>query len=128
MAFFEVFHSKIHRAKVTEADLNYKGSVTIDKALLKASGMFPHMRVQVLNITTGARVETYIIEGKENSGVICLNGAAARHFHPGDLVIIIAYTFLTPNEIEGFTSRTVLVDENNHITEVIEQTIQGYFH
>lgn len=127
MPFFEVYHSKIHRATVTEADLHYKGSVTIDKALLKASGMFPHMRVQVLNITTGARVETYVIEGKENSGVICLNGAAARHFQAGDLVIIIGYALLQPHEIEGFISKTVLVNEKNHITEVIEQKIEGYF-
>ena len=89
--FITMFKSKIHKATVTEANLNYVGSVTIDKDLLEASGILPHEKVQIVNNNNGARLETYVIEGARGSGVICLNGAAARLVQPGDVVIIIAY-------------------------------------
>ncbi|MCD4655049.1 aspartate 1-decarboxylase [bacterium] len=107
--------SKIHRAKVTDADLNYEGSITIDSKLIKAAGLIPSEMVQVYNIATGVRIETYIIEGDAESGVICLNGAAARHFAPGDLVIIVAFALMTPEEAQSHQPRIVLVDDQNRI-------------
>ncbi len=116
--FLEVFHSKVHRATVTDANLHYQGSVTIDKTLLDAVGMYCHQKVQVVNISTGARIETYVIEGQPDSGVICLNGAAARHFQVGDLVIIMAYCFLTEEELKNHSAKTVVCDENNKIEDL----------
>jgi len=107
--------SKIHRATVTDADLNYEGSITIDSTLISASGLRPHEMVQVFNIATGARIETYVIEGEADSGIICLNGAAARHFAPGDLVIIIAVAIMEPEEAESHIPQIILVDDKNKI-------------
>lgn len=108
---------KIHRARVTEANLNYVGSITIDKSLMKAAGILPGEKVQIVNNNNGARFETYVIEGEENSGVICLNGAAARLVQVGDIIIIITYCLLEANEAEVFSPKIVFVDENNNIIE-----------
>ncbi|CCO08678.1 aspartate 1-decarboxylase [Desulforamulus hydrothermalis] len=120
-----MFKSKIHRATVTEANLNYMGSITIDKDLMEAAGILPHEKVQVVNNNNGARLETYVIEGEPGSGVICLNGAAARQAQPGDTVIIIAYTMLDEREARTFKPRVVMVDENNKITRVIQEECHG---
>jgi len=119
---FEVFYAKIHRATVTEANLHYKGSITIDKTLLKQTGMFQNQKVQVVNISSGARIETYIIEGQEDSGVICLNGAAARHFEPGDLIIVMSYAQMSMEEIKNHEAKVVVVDENNKIESFFTTT------
>ncbi len=116
----ELCKSKIHRATVTDANLNYTGSITIDRDLLDAARMLPYEKVQVLNINTGARFETYIIEGERGSGTVCLNGAAARLVQPGDLVIIISYAAMTPEEAANHRPRIVLVDSANRPVRVIE--------
>lgn len=117
-----MYKSKIHRATVTEANLNYVGSITIDKALLDASGIFPGERVQIVNNHNGERLETYTIEGPSGSGVICLNGAAARLVQPGDTVIIIAYGWMEESEATQFLPKIVFVDKENHI--VAEDTVE----
>jgi aspartate 1-decarboxylase len=111
--------SKIHRATVTEADLNYVGSITIDKHLLQAAGMREFQLVQVANINTGERFETYTMCGEEHSGIICLNGAAARLAQPGDKVIIMAYAMMTPEEADQHRPRIVLVDDDNQPQAII---------
>lgn len=113
-----MFKSKIHRATVTEADLNYVGSVTIDADLLEAADLLPGELVHIVDITNGARLETYTIEGERGSGVIGINGAAAHLVHPGDLVILISYTQLEDAEARTFTPRVVHVDADNHIVEL----------
>lgn len=119
--FLTMFKSKIHRATVTEANLNYVGSITVDQELLAAAGILPHERVQVVNLNNGARLETYVIRGERGSGTICLNGAAARLVQPGDIVIIIAYALMTPEEASVFQPTIVLVDDHNRITGIIRQ-------
>ena len=108
---------KIHRATVTQADLNYVGSITIDQDLLDAADIYPYEQVQVVNINNGARLETYTIPGARGSGVICLNGAAARLNAVGDLVIIISYAQCNEKEIRSLQPHVVFVDENNRMTE-----------
>lgn len=108
---------KIHRATVTQANLNYIGSITIDQDLLDAANIYPYEKVQVVNITNGSRLETYTIAGARGSGVICLNGAAARLTAEGDLVIIISYAQYTDEEIRSLVPQIVFVDENNRMTE-----------
>ena len=98
----EVLKSKIHRVRVTQANLNYVGSITIDEDLMDAANMIEGEKVQILDINNGERFETYIIKGERDSGVICLNGAAARKFQPGDVVIIMAYASMTPEEALTF--------------------------
>ncbi|MDO7788965.1 aspartate 1-decarboxylase [Desulforamulus aquiferis] len=120
-----MFKSKIHRATVTEANLNYMGSITIDRELMKAAGILPNEKVQVVNNNNGARLETYVIEGEPGTGVICLNGAAARLVQPGDQVIIIAYTMIDEKEAAGFKPKVVMVDEQNKITKIIANEVQG---
>jgi len=120
-----MFKGKIHRAIVTEANLNYVGSVTIDSKLLEASGILPGERVQIVNNNNGARLETYTIEGEPDSGVICLNGAAARLVQPGDSVIIIAYAWLDQEEAKTFEPKVVFVDENNKIIETANKETHG---
>lgn len=120
-----MFKSKIHKAIVTEANLNYVGSVTIDKDLLDASGILPHEKVQIVNNNNGARLETYVIEGPRGSGVICLNGAAARLVQPGDCVIIIAYCSLDANEAKTHQPTVVFVDEKNKVTSVEGKETHG---
>ncbi len=113
----EFLHSKIHRATVTDANLNYVGSITIDGALLKAAKMREGQKVDILDVNNGERFQTYVIKGDENSGCICLNGAAARKVQPGDKVIIVSYAYFTPDEAESFAPTVVIVDENNKIIE-----------
>ena len=107
--------SKIHRATVTDANLHYVGSITIDTELLKAADILPYEMVQVVNINNGERFETYAIEGEAGSGAICLNGAAARLAVPGDLVIIIAYGLYTEEELKDWEPKVVHVDAENKI-------------
>jgi aspartate 1-decarboxylase len=108
-----MFKSKIHRATVTDSNLTYEGSITIDSELMKLADILPYEQVHVLDLNNGNRLETYVIEGEPGSGVICLNGAAARLVHPGDLVIIMAYVVLEEEELHDFKPRIVCVDENN---------------
>ena len=110
-----MFKSKIHRATVTEADLHYVGSVTIDADLLDAADLLPGELVHVLDITNGARLETYAIEGERGSGVIGINGAAAHLVHPGDLVIILSYAQVDDAEARALRPRVVHVDRDNRI-------------
>ncbi|MBP8903888.1 MAG: aspartate 1-decarboxylase [Paludibacteraceae bacterium] len=109
--------AKLHLATVTEANLNYTGSITIDRHLMDESGLLPHEKVQIVNINNGARFETYVIEGPRNSGIICLNGAAARLVQPGDKIIVMAYVQLTPEEANGFEPRVLLLNDDNTILE-----------
>ena len=119
----EVMRSKLHRVTVTDANKDYIGSVTIDATLLDAAHMGDMERVQVLNVTNGARLETYVIVGERNSGVICLNGAAAHHFQAGDIAIIVAYGFIQAPAT--FVSRTVFVDDKNRVTGVqVHQSVR----
>jgi aspartate 1-decarboxylase len=108
--------SKIHRATLTGADLNYEGSLTVDGALMEAADMLPYERVQVVNVNNGARLETYLIPGPPGSGVVQLNGAGARLGAPGDIVILMTYAEYEDDEVDDqFTPRVVIVDERNRI-------------
>lgn len=111
--FVHLFRAKLHRVTVTEANLNYMGSITIDENLLDASGMLPHEKVQIVNINNGERFETYIIKGERGSGQICLNGPAARLVQLGDKIIVIAYAMMTLEESKTFIPTVVFVNENN---------------
>jgi aspartate 1-decarboxylase len=111
-----VLNGKIHRARVTDADLNYVGSISIDPILLKSADIVPHEQVAVYNLMNGARFETYAIEGTE--GQICLNGAAARLAQVGDLVIIVTYVDLEDHEVSSHQPSVVVVDEDNRVTDV----------
>ncbi len=111
--------SKIHRATVTQADLNYVGSLTLDPDLLDAADILVHEKVQVLNVNTGARFETYAIEGKRGSGVCCLNGPAARQGQPGDIVIVLTYAQMEREAAKAYHPKNVHVDEKNRITEIV---------
>ena len=115
----EMCKAKIHFATVTEADLNYTGSITIDRSLLQELDILHYERVQVLNINNGSRIETYVIEGEPDSGIICLNGAAARWAVPGDKVIIIAYCLIDDAQARSWKPKIVVLDEKNKIKEVI---------
>jgi len=117
------FKSKIHRATITDANLNYEGSLTIDRRLMEAADILPFEKVDVVNINTGDRFTTYAIEGKPGSGEICLNGGAARLGQPGDLVIIITYAQLSAAEIAGFKVKAVLVDKQNKILSITEKAV-----
>lgn len=116
---------KIHCATVTEANLQYMGSITIDEALMEAAGILPNERVQVVDNNNGARLETYTIPGPRGSGVICLNGAAARCVQPGDIVIIMAYAIFTEEEARSLRPKVVMVDETNKIKEVRQVEYHG---
>jgi len=109
---------KIHNASVTEANLNYVGSITIDSNLLEKSGLLEYEKVQVVNNNNGARIETYTFRGEPGSGIICLNGAAARHFEVGDTIIIMAYAQMPQEEAKKYRPTVVLVDEENNITKI----------
>lgn len=117
--------AKIHRATVTEANLNYVGSITIDKNLLEALDILPNEKVQIVNNNNGARLETYVIEGAPGSGVICLNGAAARLVQEGDIVIIIAYAMMSDEEARTYKPRVAIMDENNQIKELIAEEVHA---
>ena len=116
--YITMLKSKIHRATVTQADLNYVGSITIDKALMDASGLFEYEKVQIVDINNGMRFETYVITGENESGCICLNGAAARCVQIGDRIIIMAYAQLAEDEIKNHSPKVVFVDDNNHVKKI----------
>lgn len=113
-----MFHAKIHRATVTQADLHYVGSVTVDQDLLDAAGILPGELVSIVDVTNGARLETYTIPGERGSGVLGINGAAARLIQPGDTVILIAYAQMEDAEARTFTPTVVHVDADNRIVEL----------
>ena len=110
-----MFKGKLHRATVTDANLSYEGSITIDKTLLEASGILPYEQVQVYNLTNGARFTTYVIEGEYNNREICINGAAARLARKGDMVIIAAYVMMSEEEAKSFAPKNILVDADNRM-------------
>lgn len=113
---FRIMHkSKIHGATVTESNLNYRGSITIDKKLMEAANIIDNEKVLVVNINTGGRMETYVIPGERDSGIICLNGAAARLVQPGDKVIIISFGIFSDNELKDFKPKIVYPDTHNRI-------------
>lgn len=121
----EILKSKIHRATVTQAELNYVGSITVDEGLMKASGIVEYEKVQIADVDNGARFETYVIAGEEGSGIICLNGAAARMVSTGDKVIIMSYARMTPEEVKDNPPKVVFVDEENKITSVTRYEKHG---
>ena len=114
----EMLKSKIHRATVTQAELNYVGSITIDEGLMEAAGILEYEKVQIADVDNGARFETYVIAGEAGSGIICLNGAAARMVSAGDKVIIMSYAQMAPEEIKDNPPKVVFVNEKNEITSV----------
>ena len=116
---------KIHRATVTQAELDYVGSITVDIQLLEDAGIFEYEKVQIVDVNNGARFETYTIAGERGSGVICLNGAAARMVQTNDKVIIMAYADVTPEEAKQQKPVVVFVDENNHTTEITNYEHHG---
>ncbi|WP_026570148.1 MULTISPECIES: aspartate 1-decarboxylase [Sediminibacillus] len=113
--------AKIHRARVTEANLDYVGSVTIDSDILKRVGILPNEKVQIVNNNNGERLETYVIPGEPGSGVICLNGAAARLVQKNDVVIIVSYAMVAEEELADFSPKIALMNEYNQIVELIEE-------
>lgn len=113
-----MLRAKIHRARVTASDLDYEGSITIDKTLMEAAGILPYERVQILNISNGERAETYVISGERDSGEIVMNGAIARLVQVGDLIIILSYGLVEEEEAKNITPIVVLVDKNNSIVKV----------
>lgn len=117
--FRTMMNAKIHRATVTEANLEYVGSITIDEDLLDEVGMTANEKVQIVNNNNGARFETYIIPGERGSGVICLNGAAARLVQPGDTVIIISYIMVPEDKVKDHQPKIAIIDENNRIEQLI---------
>ncbi|WP_051069963.1 aspartate 1-decarboxylase [Balneola vulgaris] len=117
-----MFKSKLHQMVVTEANLMYEGSITIDQDLLDAADLLPYEKVQVVNITNGSRLETYTIPGERGSRICCLNGAAARLTQVGDRVIIISYAEMTPEEAKNHKPTVVVVDENNDPKQIVDET------
>jgi aspartate 1-decarboxylase len=117
--------SKIHRATVTEANLNYVGSITIDEDLMEAADLLENEKVQIVDNNNGSRLETYVIPGPRGSGVICLNGAAARLVHPGDTVIIISYAMLSQEELASHKPTVVFVDEHNKPVKLVDHEIHA---
>lgn len=113
--YIEILKSKIHRAVVTQADLHYIGSITIDEALMDAAGIIENQKVHVVNINNGERLETYVIKGPRNSGMICMNGPAARKAQKGDVVIIIAYAMMEVDKAKEFTPQIIFPDPNNQL-------------
>ena len=114
----EMLKSKIHRARLTDKNLAYEGSLTLDSDLMDAAGIYPYEKVQVVNVNNGSRLETYVIEGRAGSGDVALNGAAARCGEVGDLLILITYAQLEPHELEGYRPIVVHVDEGNRVTSI----------
>ncbi|MBR6879111.1 MAG: aspartate 1-decarboxylase [Bacteroidales bacterium] len=121
----QVLKGKIHRATVTQAELDYVGSITIDRALMGAAGIREYERVQVVDVNNGNRLETYVIPGERNSGVICLNGAAARLVEIGDKVIIMAYVWLDEHELETHAPTVVFVDHENRPAHIASYEKHG---
>ena len=118
----EVLRGKIHRATVTEANLEYEGSLTVDADLMEAAGLAPYERIDVYDVTNGSRFSTYLIEGARGSGVVCVNGAAAHLAKAGDRVIITGYGLATEAEVKGHRPKVVLVDEKNRIRQVLHES------
>src|SRR5690625_1796002 len=116
-----MLNSKLHRATVTEADLNYVGSITLDADLLDAANMYPNEKVHVVNNNNGARFETYIIAGERGSGVICVNGAAARLVQKGDIVIILSYVYVSEEEAENHEPTVLIMDQHNRVQQMIKE-------
>ena len=123
--FRHLFRSKIHRATITQAELNYVGSLTVDEDLMNAADFLPYEKVSVVNITNGERLETYVIPGPRGSGVICLNGAAARKGSPGDLIIIMTYAMMSDQEARTHRPTVVHVDRNNQIVDITHEQLGG---
>ncbi|MEK6777257.1 MAG: aspartate 1-decarboxylase [bacterium] len=111
----KILKSKIHRATVTETNIDYEGSITIDEALMQEAGILPFEQLKIANLRNGERFETYVIPGPRASGTICINGAAAHKASVGDLIIIFQYVYLVPEELEAHSPRVVYVDNNNRI-------------
>lgn len=118
--FKTMMNGKIHRATVTQADLNYVGSVTIDEDIMDAVGIVANEKVAIVNNNNGARLETYVIKGARGSGVVCLNGAAARLVQPGDIVIIMSYVLVDAEEAKNHKPKVAIMDEQNRIKEMID--------
>jgi aspartate 1-decarboxylase len=112
----EILKSKIHRATVTMADINYVGSITLDEALIEAANLLEFEKVGVLNINNGERIETYVIKGERGSGVVCMNGAAARKFQPGDIIIVVSYASMDFEDARNFKPSLVFPDKDNKLT------------
>lgn len=123
--YLNMLKGKIHRATVVQAELNYVGSITVDEDLLDASGILEYEKVQIVDIDNGQRFETYTIAGERGSGMICLNGAAARCVSTGDKIIIMCYAQLTPEEVKDNPPKVVFVDENNKIARVTRYEKHG---
>ncbi|MGN7409745.1 aspartate 1-decarboxylase [Sporosarcina sp. SAFN-010] len=120
--FRTMLTSKLHRATVTEANLNYVGSITIDEDLLDVANILVNEKVQIVNNNNGERFETYTIPGKRGSGMICVNGAAARLVQPGDIVIILAYALMLDEEAQQHTPMVLLMDEHNKVNQIIQES------
>lgn len=123
--FRTLMKSKIHRATVTEANLNYVGSITIDRDLMEAADIFENEKVQIVNNNNGARLETYVIPGPRGSGTICLNGAAARLVQPGDTVIIISYAMMDAAEMANHKPTVVFVNDANRPVQTVQQEVHA---
>ncbi|WP_028561253.1 aspartate 1-decarboxylase [Paenibacillus pinihumi] len=123
--FRTMMKSKLHRATVTEANLNYVGSITIDEDLMELADIWANEKVQIVNNNNGARLETYVIPGERGSGVICLNGAAARLVQPGDKVIIIAYAMMTNEEARVHKPKVVIMNDDNRPAELLSEEIHA---
>ena len=115
--------SKLNRVTITQAELHYHGSITIDRELMDAADLLVYEKVQIVNVNNGERLETYVIEGERGSGVVCLNGPAARRGQAGDIITIMSYAVLSESELEEHEPRTVFVDKNNKITQVKSETV-----
>jgi aspartate 1-decarboxylase len=118
---YRMMAAKIHRARVTEANLNYIGSITIDQEILDACGLLPYEMVQITNLSNGSLWQTYIIAGESGRGDICLNGPPARLFQPDDLVVILGWRNFTHEELTSYQPKVVFVDDRNHITQVVSE-------
>lgn len=123
--FITLMKSKIHRATVTEANLDYVGSITIDEDLMDEAEIYSNEKVQIVDNNNGNRLETYVIPGKRGSGMICLNGAAARLIYPGDIIIIISYGLFDRIEAKSFLPKIVFVDKDNRVSEVLSNEEHG---
>lgn len=120
-----MFRAKLHRLRVTEADLYYEGSITLDQELLEAAGILPYEKVQVVNVNNGSRLETYTIPGERGRRTVCLNGPAARLAQRGDEIIVISYAAMSPEEARRHRPRVVLVDEENNPREIMDLRVDG---
>jgi aspartate 1-decarboxylase len=115
--YIQILKSKIHRAKITQAELHYVGSITIDADLMDAANLIENEKVQVVNVNNGERLETYVIKGERGSGMVCLNGPAARKAQVGDVVIIIAYASMTPEEAQSYQPTIIFPDNQNKVVQ-----------